>query len=218
MPVGLQDIIVPAAQQDLAGSGPGGIEMARRNAFRIGRAAGAAGEKPRPDIRETDRVLVDRLMPQRRSLSKRLQPCLQVKGQASAHSVEKAVGAQASRDRPSPRMIFADLEGGPIVPLKIPRPSLVADRAAAIVEKGSPMPARSSRLTVSMSTRNPACGPTAAKRIVNAVALVVAEEDRIAGAASADIDGARRVGLVATEDRFVQRMRQSEGRVAPISP
>jgi len=58
-------------------------------------------------------------MPQRQLIEHALQRFLQVKGQASARRVEKAVGAQG-RTAGLLGYIFADLMSGPIVTLKIP--------------------------------------------------------------------------------------------------
>ena len=61
--VGGQNVIVPAPQQNLAGSGPGGIEVTGGDAFGIDRAARAVGKEAGFDICETHLPLVECLVP-----------------------------------------------------------------------------------------------------------------------------------------------------------
>jgi len=57
--IGRQNAVVPTAQQDLACFRPCGIEMAGRNAFRINRAARAAGKEAGLDVLEAERSVIE---------------------------------------------------------------------------------------------------------------------------------------------------------------
>ena len=83
-----QDVIVPAPQQDLAGSGSRGVEVTGRDAFCIDRAAWAAGKEAGFDVCETHLALFECLVPEWRHLQDRLEPSLSPIREASAQRVQ----------------------------------------------------------------------------------------------------------------------------------
>src|SRR5262249_8866329 len=70
----LQNVVVPPAHQHLAGSCPGRVEMARRDAFRISGAARTPGKETGLELVETNRILIYRLMPHRQPLQQGFEP------------------------------------------------------------------------------------------------------------------------------------------------
>src|SRR5436305_159677 len=67
MLVSFQNIVVPAADQDLACPGSGCIEMTRGNAFRIDRASLPPGKEPLIDLDKLDLGRIKCFVPDRQS-------------------------------------------------------------------------------------------------------------------------------------------------------
>src|ERR1700730_5106746 len=83
-----QNVIVPAAQQNLAGPGSRSIEVTGGDAFGVDRAARAAGKETAFDSCETHLPLIECLVPQRRNLQERLEPGLGLIREAPAQRVQ----------------------------------------------------------------------------------------------------------------------------------
>src|SRR5437764_106073 len=58
-----ENVIVPAADQDLAGASTGSVEVAGGDAFGINRAALAAGKKASLEVGEAHLAIIERLVP-----------------------------------------------------------------------------------------------------------------------------------------------------------
>ena len=133
---------------------------------------------------------IERLVPQRRARQQRLQPGLDAVGQAPGGGMQPAVGA----DRRAAATGRAEIRGSPArsrssrsryqVPASVPIVPRQSLRKAA-------QPGRSSRASLAMSIAQPGRRAEFGEQVVDAVALVVAEEHRIAEAAPAEVDRAR---------------------------
>ena len=82
--IGLQDIVIPAAQKDLASACPGGVKMPGRNTFRVVWAWVLVAKEPSLYLFEIDQIVMHCFVLYRQRLQQRLEPFLHFERKAPA--------------------------------------------------------------------------------------------------------------------------------------